>query len=71
MYYPLSVGEIWVDSDGCKWYIYECINGFRYPNTYRAKCIDGFNLGKFKTYYSSGESVCGCHIESTLIKKVV
>ena len=64
VYYPLSVGEIWVDSDGCKWYIYEHVN----PNIYRAKCIDGFNLGKFKSYYSSGESVHG--FGSTLIKKV-
>ena len=64
VYYPLSVGEIWVDSDGCKWYTYKYIN----PNIYLAKCIDGFNLGKFESYYSSGESVHG--FGSTLIKKV-
>lgn len=70
MYYPLSVGEIWVDSDGCKWYIYECMTSFRCPDRYYAKCVEGSNLGKIRTYYTSGESTNGHHTMSTLIRKV-
>ena len=69
-YSPLSRGEIWVDSVGCKWYIYETQESYRGPTRYFAKCIDGFELGKMRTYFYSGESTQGCHIIPSLVKQV-
>lgn len=69
-YYPLSVGEIWEDTENCHWYIYECMTFFSCPNRYYAKCVEGFNLGKIRTYHVSGESTDGHYMTATLIKKV-
>lgn len=69
-YYPLSVGEIWEDTENCHWYIYECMTFLSYPNRYYAKCVEGSNLGKIRTYRVNGESIDGHSMVSTLIKKV-
>ena len=69
-YYPLNRGEIWIDSADCKWYIYGTQECYRSPTRYLAKCIEGFNLGKMRTYFCSGESTQGCHIIPSLIKQV-
>ncbi len=51
-YSPLSRGEIWVDSAGCKWYIYGTQDYYRSSTRYLAKCIDGFALGKMREYFT-------------------
>ena len=69
-YSPLSRGEIWVDSAGCKWYIYGTQDYYRSSTRYLAKCIDGFALGKMREYFYSGESIQGWNIVPSLIKQV-
>lgn len=69
-YYPLSVSEIWEDTENCYWYIYECMTFLSYPNRYYAKCVEGSNLGKIRTYRVNGESIDSQYMTATLIKKV-
>ena len=69
-YYGLELYEIWLDAEGCKWYIYSCFPTLTSGTYYEAKCIEGIHIGVFKTYTKDGKKVGKSTKEETLIKQV-
>ncbi len=72
IYSQLSVGEIWLDGLGNKWYIIE----FSFMKGYLAKCVEGTYLGYFRNFDKHGKRFYNLHSVETqdpsknLIKKV-
>ena len=69
-YYDLKLGEVWIDSEDCKWYIYSCFPTLTSGTHYEAKCIEGINTGVFRRFTKDGNKVGKSKKEETLIKQV-